>query len=336
MSTLQRLGARGRSLALESSHIDGLNPLIDAVRSVLQIGVAFPHTADRQVILTHRVEGGAADALAMIQLVAARPGNHPRVALVTYASPAPNTDQSTAAWEALIDAAQSLAASELVRFMVAEVPEDSREEDIFRANGFVPIIHQDLLKLTPTNRDRVRSHSPGSQPSVPVEGMRVQAEKDDLHIRLLAGRVIPKVAAMHMGNVDPTRILHQTRTGYLLMHAQEACGHVSINRGRRARCMRLLFRHDLPEIEPKIAPMLESVIRDESVASGQTIYCMLPSYLSWLLPILDELGFVHVMSTSTMLKHMTAVVRTPVWQAKKIPAAAGLIRNDHRSRFTRT
>ena len=133
---------------------------------------------------------------------------------------------------------------------------------------------------------------------------------------------------MSMAGTDPTRILHETRCGYVLVHAQEAGGHLSVNRGRRGCAMRLLFRRDVPEIKNLIAPVIEYALGGSCVPAGQPIYCMLPSYQSWLLPILHALGFVHVTTTALMLKHVAAAVRSPIWQDQRMRPVGRLASTD--------
>jgi hypothetical protein len=55
---------------------------------------------------------------------------------------------------------------------------------------------------------------------------------------------------------------------------------------------------------------------------------MVPSYQSWLLPVLDELGFMHVTSNAIMVKHLTARVRQPVWSIQPSAAHTRLIKSE--------
>ena len=114
----------------------------------------------------------------------------------------------------------------------------------------------------------------------------------------------------------------------MLMNAQEACAHISINKGRKGCALRLLIRHDVPEIQPHLATMLESVLFEAGISNDHPIYCLLPSYQSWMLPILDGLGFVHHAATTVMLKHITASVRVPVWQTQRNPPGVRLANSD--------
>ena len=335
MSAVQRLSVHGCALAHEIAAIDGVNPMLNAIRAAVQTSVPFPSISDRHVILTHRDDGQHADSFGIMEIGSVSGNSQVAPAVMTYLAPLPETEKLKDAWIDLLDAFAGMAAAVEARFMVAEVPETGRVADAFLTSGFVPILHQDILKL-PVVSSRGTRKRPAEQDlgHSQVPGLRLQTDKDDLYLKLLAARVIPKLATLHMANMDPTRLMHQTRVGFMLMHAQEACGHVSVNKGRKGSALRMLIRHDVPEIQPHLAEMLETILVEAGIPTSQPIYCMLPSYLSWMLPILDGLGFVHHAATTVMLKHITASVRVPVWQTQRNPLGVRLANYDASIRLT--
>jgi hypothetical protein len=52
------------------------------------------------------------------------------------------------------------------------------------------------------------------------------------------------------------------------------------------------------------------------------VYCTIRHYQSWLLPIFDELGFAHLVSTTLMVRHTAVRVQQPVWSTTPKGATA--------------
>ena len=137
--------------------------------------------------------------------------------------------------------------------------------------------------------------------------------------------MVPKILQKADGGIDLTRLTHHTDCGFVLMHEQEPYGHISFQVGRRGFGMRATFRH---EAEDLAEPALQYALANLCDKSRRPVYCMVPSYQSWMLPILDNLGFTHITSSMIMVKHTTARVRQPVWSVQPVQAHSKLVKGD--------
>jgi len=138
-------------------------------------------------------------------------------------------------------------------------------------------------------------------------------------------RVAPRILQQGDGATDLTRLMHRTDCGFILMRNQEPMAHISLQQGRRGLGMRVLFRHEAEELAE---PALQYALSNLCDQSRRPVYCMVPSYQSWLLPVLDKLGFIHITSNMIMVKHTTARVRQPVWSVQPNQAHSKLVKGD--------
>lgn len=300
VSVVQRLSPLGRSLAFEATAVEGVNPLREAMRAYMSPG------PDDEVTLVRRGDAGAPDAFCLMHLISGqdRDGRAPSCAALMYMAPDPNSDGHAEAWMELIDESARVAAERGASVIVAEAPENSGEAVALQGAGFTPVIHVDILKLATVPATLETGRAPGVREQVAKD------DRDDAYVKWLTQRVVPKPIQRPETSGDLTRVLHQSEWGFLLMRDNEALGYVSVSNGRRAYGVQVLFRQ---EAEPLAAGTLEHALAARCRRHIKPVYASVPMYQAWLLPAFGRLGFVHIASTVLMVRHVTALIRQPVW-----------------------
>ncbi len=310
---VQRFSPLLRPLAYESVAVDGLYPLRDAMRAYLS------GSLDHAVTLVRRDQDTRdQDAFGLMYLVPSSNPAHPetRYAAMICMSPYPQNEELTNAWVELAEAFVSYAGEHGIESITAETPESSNESDALRRVGYTPLLHQDIMKL---------SALPDDMETPDLIGMRQQDERDELAVKLLRMRAVPKLLQKSEGNTDLTRLTHHSDCGFILMQDQEPLAHISLHQGRRGFGMQVLFRHEAEDLaEPALLYALANLCDNRK----RPVYCMVPSYESWLLPVLDHIGFTHVTSNNIMVKHTTSPIRQPVWSVQPQHAHNKLIKGE--------
>lgn len=308
VSVVQRLTPLARPLACELVAVDGVNPLREAMRSYVSGG------RDQAVVLVERDADHNVEAFGMMYILPhvdeANDVAASRRAALVLMSPHAQSDELVEAWMYLAQEFASEAAHRGVHHIVAEAPESGGECDALQGAGFAPLIQQDVLKLA------ILAET-GDAPAVP--GLREQTKDDEPLIRALHMRAAPKMTYQAELSFDLLRETHRMGQGYVLVHNNELVAHVSLRQGRRGFGMQTLFR---PEAEHEAAPMLRHALANLLAGSRRPVYVTVRQYQSWLLPVLDELGFVHMTSTTLMVRHTAARVHQPVWSSSTIEGAA--------------
>ncbi|MCL4504661.1 MAG: hypothetical protein M1140_01365 [Chloroflexi bacterium] len=311
---VQRYSPFVRPLAYEPVAVDGLYPLRDAMRAYVSGGLDHAVTLVRRDQEAHQL-----DAFGLMYFVPGRGSaqTETRFAVMVGMSPYPQNEELVGAWAELTEAFVSYGGEHGVESIVAETPESGNEADALRRVGFSPLLHQDIMKLGALPE----------QMDVPdVIGLRAQEDRDEVYIKLLSMRVVPRLLQKAEGTTDLTRLTHHSDCGFILMRDQEPMAHISLHQGKRGIGMQLLFRHDAEEMaEPTILYALSNLCDHRS---RRPVYCMVPSYQSWLLPILDTIGFTHLTSNNIMVKHTTSHIRQPVWTVQPRHAHNQLIKGD--------
>ena len=313
VGAVQRLSAVGRSLAYEPAAVDGLNPLREAMRAY--VSASRDHTV---ALIRRDPNARELDTFGLMSQVQVRTSDQDETtyAAMTYMAPCPLTDELVDTWTELTEAFCMYAGEHGVQCIVAETPESSREAEALQRVGFSPLMHQDIMKLAAL---------PAEIEAPDVLGLRAQEERDEAYVKLLSMRVVPKLVQKAEGNTDLTRLTHRTDCGFILMRNQEPFANISLQQGRRGYGMQVLFRQ---EAEDLAEPMLQYALSNLCDKTRKPVYCMIPSYQSWLLPVLDELGFSHITSNAIMVKHTTARVRQPVWSLQPNQAHTKLIKGE--------
>ena len=314
---VQRLSPIGRPLAYEPVAVHGLNPLREAMRAYVSAGY------DNTVAMVRRdADAREMDTFGLMELISA-PGadggsakGGAKFASMLFAAPYPQNDELTDAWTELAEAFITYAGERSVQCIVAETPETSNEAEALHRVGFSALMHQDIMKL---------GALPEEMEAPDIIGLRPQDDKDEAYIKLLSMRVVPKLVQKAEGNTDLTRLTHQTDCGFILLRDQEPLAHISLQQGRRGYGMQVLFR---PETEDLAESVLQYALSNLCDRNHKPVYCMVPTYQSWLLPILDNLGFTHITSNAIMVKHTTARVRQPVWSFQTSRANTKLINSE--------
>lgn len=308
VSVVQRLTPLARPLACELVAVDGVNPLREAMRAYVSGG------RDHAVVLVERDADHDIQAFGLMHVLPnanANGDNHDsgpqqrRAALVLMA-PHAQTDESVEAWMYLAQEFASEAAQRGVHHIVAEAPEAGGEVEALQGAGFAPLIQQDVLKLA------VR---PDGSDLAEVIGLREQTRDDEPLIKALHVRAAPKMTYQAEVTFDLLRATNQADRGYVLTQSNELVAHVSLRQGKRGYGMRVLFK---AEAEGAARTMLQHALTrlpgGNGVGAQRPVYVTVRQYQSWLLPILDDLGFVHMTSTILMVRHVGARVQQPVWQ----------------------
>ena len=309
VSAVQRLSAFGRALAYEPIAGDGLNPLREAMRAYVSAGY------DNTIALIRRdTSNKDQDTFGLMTLIPSRNQDRPQYASMLYMTPVPHTDDHVVAWSEITEVFVTMAIEHRAHCIVAEANATSLEAEALRRAGFSHLVNQDIMKL---------GALPLEMESIEVPGLRRQIERDDLLIHLLGMRVVPKLVQMAEGNTDLTRLTHRMDCGFVLMRNQEPLANISLRQGRRGHVMQVLFRS---EAEDVVEPVITYSLAHLCDRTRRPVYCIVPSYQSWILPTLDKLGFTHITSNSIMVRHTTARVRQPVWAVQTSRANAKLIK----------
>jgi hypothetical protein len=302
VSVVQRLTALARPLACELVAVDGVNPLRDAMRAYMSGG------RDHAIVLIERDYDHDVEAFGLMYILpSANNGTaqQRRAALVMMA-PHAQTDELVEAWMYLAQEFASEAAQRGVHHIVAEVPEASGEAEALQGAGFAALIPQDVLKL---------ANKLDEEDAPEVNGLREQTKDDEPLIKALHLRTAPKMTYQAEVSFDLLRATHRMDRGFVLMRASELIGHVSVRQGRRGYGMQALFR---PEAEDEAKSMLQYALSRLQKYERKPVYVTVRHYQSWLLPLLDELGFMHMTSTMLMVRHTAARVHQPVWSSQAI------------------
>jgi hypothetical protein len=318
VSILQRLTPHARPLACELVAVDGIAPLREAMRAYMSGG------RDHAVVLVERDSKHNLDAFGLMHVLPeqnnhdnhnhhnhAESNPHLRRAALVMMAPHAQSEEMVEAWMYLAQEFASEAAQRGVHHIVAEVPEAGGEAEALHGAGFVPLIPQDVLKLA----GRLESLP---APELPA-GMREQTKDDEPHIKALHMRVAPKLTYQAELTFDLLRGAHRAEKGIVLERQNELAGHMSVRQGRRGYGMHIQFRQ---EAEEDAHIMLQYALSRLAQRERLPVYVTVRQYQSWLLPILDGLGFVHMSSTLLMMRHTAARVHQPVWSASPELAAA--------------
>lgn len=239
---------------------------------------------------------------------------HRRAALVLMA-PHAQSDELMEAWMYLAQEFAVEAAQRGAHHIVAEAPETGGEAEALQGAGFVPLIQQDVLKL---------ANKPDLTSLPDIRGLREQVKDDEPLIKALHLRAAPKMTYQAEVSFDLLRATHRMDRGFVLMRGSELVAHVSVRQGKRGYGMQALFR---PDAEPEALPTLRFALAHLVSRTWRPVYLTVRHYQSWMLPILDELGFVHMTSTMLMVRHTAARVHQPVWSPMTAEGTA--IKNTH-------
>lgn len=315
VSIVQRLTPHARPLACELVAVDGIAPLREAMRAYMSGG------RDHAVVLVERDSKHNLDAFGLMHMLPEQ-NNHDnhnhaegapqlrRAALVMMA-PHAQSEEMVEAWMYLAQEFASEAAQRGVHHIVAEAPEAGGEAEALHGAGFVPLIPQDVLKLA----GRLETLP---APELPA-GMREQTKDDEPLIKALHIRTAPKLTYQAELTFDMLRGALRAEKGIVLERQSEMVGHVSVRHGRRGYGMHIQFRQ---EAEEDAHIMLQYALSRLAQRGRLPVYVTVRQYQSWLLPVLDMLGFVHTSSTMLMMRHTAARVHQPVWSASPELAAA--------------
>jgi hypothetical protein len=296
---MQRLQSQARPLATQMIVVGGISPLRDAMRAYVAAG------RDPLVCLVEHDTEHEIDAFGMLQVLpdeSSAEVARQRGAAMLLAAPVPHTEAQVHAWLYLIQELAANAAERGAHHIVADVHEGGIEYQILQSAGFAPLMQQDLMKLTRA--------LPADNHAAPVPGLREATKEDEPQIRALHIRSAPKMIYQAECSLDSLLSLLRVQKGWVLVQHNEVVGHIGIWHGRRGRAMRCLFR---PEAESQAAAVLGHVLSHDNYR--RATYCSVRHYQSWLLHILDELGFAHLTTTTVMMRHSAPRVQAPVWSA---------------------
>ncbi|MFN3704569.1 MAG: hypothetical protein ACK4WM_01030 [Thermoflexales bacterium] len=295
---LQRLAATARPLACWAAAVDGLYPLREAMRAYVSAG------RDAAVVLVDRAASSSEDgAFGMMQMLPTSEPHQsttnptPRWAVLTMLGAQSQGEARLESWERILLGLVAEAAQRGVHHIVTESPESGPEWEALQAAGFVPLLQQDLLKVS------LPLEGGGHAGELP--GLREQGKDDEPLIRLLHQRIAPKMTYPAEAALDQF-VGHHLRRGWLLTRNNELVAYAAVHQGRRGYGLQLLFR---PEAEEDARSMLEHCL----ARLRGSAYVTVRHHHSWLLPVLDQLGFVHLTSTVLMVRHVAAKVQQPVW-----------------------
>lgn len=301
LGVVQRLCASGRVLAFELAAVEGFSPLRELARAYM----SPPHELSSALVWTPDDAHGTPAAVSLMRVFHAPvTGEHrPRVAVIGLIAPAADSHERVEAWAELAAGQCQVAGDCGAGHTLAEVAEDSGEADALRLAGFVPWVHQDIVKVAGHLRAPV-----GESPLL----REASGDADELTIRLLTQRLTPKPLQRADVGLDVNRLAHRPTTTWLATEAGEAQGWVACYVGRRATALRMLFR---PDHEALAQAALSHALARLRPRLQRPLYAIIPGFASWQLPLFDGHGFGHVTSHALMLRSNVASARQPVWSA---------------------
>jgi hypothetical protein len=300
VNMIQRLRPLARTLAYEMVAVDGIHLLREAMTTYLTV------RRDNSLLLVERDKTPGSESFGLMYILPepnsdSSESGQRRAALVLMA-PNPESDELVESWMYLAQEFALQAANQGVNHIIAEPAEYGGEAEALQAAGFVPLIHQDVLKLA-----TVAEHKP--MPNLPL-------------IRMLHLKTAPKLTVQAEITSDLLRAAQGNGHSWVLVHGNELVAHATLREGRRGYGLQVLFR---PKAEDEALPMLQYVLSQVKPGKPGPVYCTIRAYQSWLLPILDELGFAHITSTVLMTRHTAARVHTPVWSDATNQVAANAV-----------
>lgn len=296
IATVQRLSASGHPLAYETVAVEGINTLIDAMRSYLSAGY------DRNMALVNHDEHGKCTAFGIMEMLGS-------VGVMEFMAPKPDDEEMIETWADLAEAFVTHASEKGGQVVLAEVPAESNEHEALLRAGFSNLVHQQVSKLTKML---------GNNNVACAATVREVEKSDDPAIKILTMRVVPKLLQRTDLDHDLSRMAHRSDRGFGVWQDQELVGHISFRHGRRGWGLQVLFRPDL-DLDTVVMPALSFAIYQVLPSPNKgdkPVYCSLPSYQSWVQPALNVLGFGLVASNMLMAKNTTARVTQPVWSAQ--------------------
>lgn len=302
VSLVQRLSTQARALAQEFVATEGVSPLREAMRAYVSGG------RDSAVVLVERSPEHNIEAFGLMHLLPTtnnhadgEPHVHPRGAALILMSPRPTTPALVEAWTYLAHEFASEAAQRGAHHLVAEVPEGGQEWEALHSASFVPLIQQDLFKLTrPPAQDELET----------VHGLREQHKEDEPQVRALHLRAAPKMSYPAEFSFDALHAAHRPEHSFVLVRANEVLAHLAVRQGKRAYGLRVHFR---PEVEDEALAALRYVLARTLSKTNLPLYVTIRQYQSWMLPALDALGFTHVASNVLMVRHTAKRLQHLVW-----------------------
>lgn len=290
--------------------VEGISPLREAMRAYLSGG------RDASVVLVERSAPHGIEAFGLMHVLS--PGQatdhqenaHPRGAVIVMMSPKPDTHEYVEAWSYLLHEFVVEAAVRGVHHIVAEAAEGGSEWLALHAAAFVPLIQQDVLKLSP-------GRSVDAAASVP--GLREQTKEDEPAVRALHARLAPKMTYQAESSFDMPCASGRHNHNYVFVQGGEVLAHIAVHSGRRGYGLRLRIR---PEAEAHAESILRCVLAQHTRHPQRPVYVTVRQHHSWLLPILDRIGFTHLASNVLMVRHVARHVQQPVWtQALELEAS---------------
>lgn len=312
---MHRLGEQGVFLHAESALTNNLNPLREALFSL--VGGDYP---------TYVWKLDKGPAAGFIQLMLPEDEQHARIIYIspneTVTDAGENNDEQISnedVWLPLLDQAVVEIGSRGIHSLVAEVNEAGPELAVLRWAGFAIYTRQDVWRLDEFDSQVVAKLE--LKPRRPV---------DDWDIQLLYGNMVPRLVQM----VEPVPPLNRG-DGWLLRENGELAAFGHVRYGSIATWLRL-FIH--PNAETRAHDILQAMVQIAANKAARPIYCCVRRYQSWLERPLQDAGFVHWGSQAVMVKHTVHHVPRPltametVIDPQHVPASAPMVPRYDRSR----
>lgn len=312
---VRRLSEQGVSLHIESALTNNLNPLREALFSL--VGGDYP---------TYVWKPGEGLAAGFIQLFMAEDEHHARISYLSSNNEESRTKGndddlviSEDVWLPLLDQAVVEVGSRGVHSLVAEVNEIGSELPILRRAGFAVYTRQDIWYL----------EDPAAVADVQLE-LTPRRPVDDWDIQLLYGNMVPRLVQL----VEPVPPLNRGG-GWILRENGELAAFAHLRFGSVATWMRL-FIH--PNAEVQADEIVAAMVKVAGQKAARPIYCCVRRYQSWLQRPLQDAGFCHDSSQAVMVRHTVHHLAKPlpemsaVLDPQHVPASAPMIPHYDRSR----
>jgi len=226
-------------------------------------------------------------------------------AKVIYLAPSlTETDEAPSIWRRLLAYLCVKAGERGIQCLLASLPEEGPEAEIFQQVGFSPYAQEEILRL-----ERIPS------PQCPSEmALRRQRAADGWNLRRLCLAATPTAVQRAEGNSGDW-LGRPGGKGYVLEEDGELVGYLCITEGERGYWLRVLLH---PQAHERAMELVEQTLALLANLPPRPIYCGLRSYQGWLSEPLQEKGFRPFAHRLAVAKRIAVYAREPA--TRPIPA----------------
>ena len=205
-------------------------------------------------------------------------------------------------WQAIMGELTMRLAGAGVQSIVAEVAEDSPEQEILRDLGFATYTRQDIWSLDDN----------AYRPTFDKNVLATRTSKHDWDIELLYAHIVPNIIRL----VEP-----HPPTGddsWVLYEGHDLRAYAQIEPDHRGSWLNLFVSLDA-KTDPK--QIVRSILQQKAPAPDKPIFCSVRNYQEWLQLALEANNFVHRGSQLVMVKHTMQQIKKSMNSLEQVLSA---------------